>query len=73
MSFGCLLRGLSAFLDWFHYLLCEFMLDDDGVQLVALRLGRSGVVFGNESNLRNMPVEGGLKPLAALRSHLKIS
>lgn len=49
-------------LDGFHYLLCEFVLDAAGVQLVALRLGRSRVVVGSESNVGNAPVQGGSEP-----------
>lgn len=54
--------GGLALLDGFHYLLCEFVLDAEGVQLVALRLGRSRVVFGSESNVGNPPVQGGPEP-----------
>ncbi|CAG5896341.1 unnamed protein product [Menidia menidia] len=44
------------------------------LELSVWRLGSSRVAFGNESNARNMPVEGGLKPfLARPPPHLQIS
>lgn len=61
----------SAGLDWLHHLLCEFMLDEDGVDLIALWLGRSSVVFGTDSNVQNMPIQWGLKPFGETAVPLK--
>lgn len=55
--------GASALLDWLGFWLCEFVLDGSGCSS-QLRLGRSRVVFGSESNVRNMPIDGVFKHLA---------
>lgn len=73
-SFGCFVRGLrsarlvSLFVVWVYVGWWWGV-----AHTVALWLGRSGVVFGNKSNVRNMPIEPGFKPLARPQSHLKIS